>query len=367
MPVHYNTDLFISMDELRREGLLSHYQVMENMGTNSYGGPLALAAVNDAVCTKYGAYLPSVNKFIVETSLVAGLQHKPDVDNFLKAPGLTPKLPAADLSWDGKRAEPWRDEIFWANFPWDYNYQHFVVETLPRIYLAQKHLPRLTPLSVFLNDRDFVSEYAELCGVAKKHQITGRLDQTTDTVLGRVKRLYFSSVINVNMWKINNQVLKLAVQNMRRKTIGPISSPPAPKKFYMGRKPGPDDHGASRVLQNEQPLSKHLVERGYTPIYMEDESIASRIVKLDAAQVVISPVGAGLTNLIFAPRLKELVVLQHPNVNLPTKWFADLINQFANCKVSDVEGVAKGDNPKDRHAPYVVGIKKVLKVVGEEV
>lgn len=88
--------------------------------------------------------------------------------------------------------------------------------------------------------------------------------------------------------------LKTAAWAQHRDRLATI---PAPQRIYISRRDTPQ-----RALENEAQLEDALAQQGYTIITPSHLSFDEQILVMRNALEIVAPHGAGMTNIVFAPR-----------------------------------------------------------------
>ena len=346
---------YIDFDEIIGRGIHVEEHNFPHLGQSSYSQPVRILTFDDVVCTPHGVFLPSEGRWILETTLAGNLTHRPPADlaallnaageNLKEGPGLS-GLPENN------------ETLFWGSYPWDLNYQHFFVETLPRIFLGHNYLPEPQPLRYVVSERSFIPDCLRQIGLWNN-----RLTPKSALEGGRrVARVHVAAPVYINMLGLHSRLLTDCVRLMTGLHHGPRSGP---ESIYVGRRVHGENHGAGRILLNETKVSDTLARRGFETLYMEELSMAEKIAMLASARQAVMPIGAGLVNLCFSPRLERLLILQHPHVNLPGQWFENFLKTFNNVVVQalevNVDEVKHAQNLK--HAPFTADTERLVAVL----
>src|SRR5262249_42070900 len=93
-----------------------------------------------------------------------------------------------------------------------------------------------------------------------------------------------------------------------RKRLPAVDVHDRPKRIYVTRRTAPD----SRPLGDEDLLLPHPEERGFVSIAPEKVSPQEQIDLFAAAEVVVAPHGAALTNLLWLTPGARVLELFHP-------------------------------------------------------
>jgi capsular polysaccharide biosynthesis protein len=97
------------------------------------------------------------------------------------------------------------------------------------------------------------------------------------------------------------------------RSLFPTRDPNAPKLLYVSR-----CSASRRRLANELVVESHLKKLGFHRVQPERLGLADQAKVFSAAQCIVAPHGAGLTNMVFAPPGAHLVELCHPDAEAST-------------------------------------------------
>lgn len=130
-----------------------------------------------------------------------------------------------------------------------------------------------------------------------------------------------------------------------------------PERIYLTRRSAP-----GRRLINEPELEAALERLGFACVQPEKLPVAEQANLFSAAQCVVSPHGAGLTNLVFAPPGTLLVELFHPDKCTPVyqNLAAACGLRYASFVGRRTRELARHD---DRRAEFEVNVAEVLKIL----
>lgn len=129
-------------------------------------------------------------------------------------------------------------------------------------------------------------------------------------------------------------------------------SAPAGERLYLTRR------GARlRAPANEAPLEEALAARGFDILTASDTNHPEQIARFRAARLIVSPHGAGLTNLVFArPGARVVEIFPENFAKSPYWWLA----RRMGLTYTPVFG-----GPGDYHLRFDAAIERVLAAVGE--
>ncbi len=240
------------------------------------------------------------------------------------------------------------------------NYFHFVVETLPRMILAEEaDLPADVPYMV---ERTLHSNMLQLLDLANT---SGRpiLPLESDTMY-RVGTLYYPSDVTsvVDSYEAGEggrlsclDIPRIRTAVARCKNSFPALAAPRKRKIYAGRS------GGLRQLTNQQELEAALAARGFEIIRTDGLDIQTQIAIFRDAEVIIAPTGAQLTNMVWAEPGTQVIVLasDHPSHQL---YLWELLGRVSQARVSCVLGprAFARDDKYSVHDDYSVDVQKIL-------
>ncbi|MDY7023884.1 MAG: glycosyltransferase family 61 protein, partial [Cyanobacteriota bacterium] len=137
----------------------------------------------------------------------------------------------------------------------------------------------------------------------------------------------------ISEWKCH--YLKQAFLNQ---TIPPKI--PGYRRIYIDR----NQANYRKVLNNQQVVQ--LLERyGFQRLHLETLSIVEQAYYLNAAEVVVAPHGAGLTNLVFCDARTKVIEIFSPGYITPLYWFLSTICQLEHYYLIG-ERLPEDDDPK---------------------
>ncbi len=130
-----------------------------------------------------------------------------------------------------------------------------------------------------------------------------------------------------------------------------------PEKIYLSR------HGTKRRrLVNETELETQLAALGFACVQPELLSVAEQAKLVGAARYVVAPHGAGLANLVFAPRGAKVIELLHPENQTPCYKHLALARglHYTSLVGARARGLAAHNR---RDAEFTIEIADVLRLL----
>ena len=179
---------------------------------------------------------------------------------------------------------------------WHFNYHHWLIECLPRLRAALE-TPELADCAVIMpaSLSRFQQDILALLGIPPERLLP------FDGSDWRTEQLYFPSIGTFAPHELRwgrQQLLAAAPINPGR---------PATRRLYISRA----DAVTRRVI-NEAEVVAYLTGQGFEIITLTGMPLQQQIALFAEAEVIIGPHGAGLTNILFAPREATLIELM-PN------------------------------------------------------
>jgi capsular polysaccharide biosynthesis protein len=136
------------------------------------------------------------------------------------------------------------------------------------------------------------------------------------------------------------------------KSLFPERDPNAPKLLYVSRRAA-----TRRRLANELELEPHLKKLGFSIVQPERLGLVEQVKLFSAAECIVAPHGAGLTNIVFAPPGAHLVELFHPDAK--AVCYQELAG-LCGLRYSRLTGQRSG-SPKT--ADFTIDVQELLDLV----
>ena len=196
--------------------------------------------------------------------------------------------------------------------PYSAGYYHWIVEVLPRLFAYEsvaKDRPRLVVNSLL---NPWQLESLKLLGFP--HQDLVELG--TDYL--QLEKLYFPAYIGINPY---------CLDWLRERLFATVALEPTPKRIYITRR-----LATRRRLVNEDQIDSLLHQHGFIIAELETLSFVEQVRLFSQAEIVVGPHGAGLTNMVWAPRDCKVMEIQHPDhVNVMYYMLAEVLHQRYWC------------------------------------
>ncbi|CAM3365584.1 Capsular biosynthesis protein [Bordetella sputigena] len=244
------------------------------------------------------------------------------------------------------------------------NYFHFVVETLPRILLAEeatirKDVPLLMESNLHDNMRTLVDAvngdrrpvmWLE-SGVA--HHIREMYMPADASVV--VDAYYGGPVARRSAIDVGR--IRQAVERCKR--VYAVQGANPRRNIYACRR------GRTRQLLNQAELEAKLAALGFEIVCVDDMSLETQVRIFSEARTVIAPTGAQVTNIIWCDPGTNVVVLasDHPSHQL---YLWELLGQVSYADVEVLLGPRAyvRDDKYSVHDDYHIDVDAVLRAIG---
>jgi len=187
---------------------------------------------------------------------------------------------------------------------------HWMIDALPRYAILKQASDWFADIDYFLvngTDLPFQAESLELLGIPK-HKILSSKEYPHITA----KRLIVPSFVrhqtcNIGSW---------AFDFLRNELMPKVSIDQEQKlRIYVSR-----EQASSRKIINEDQIFEILEPLGFQKYFLEELSLLEQIKLFSAAEHVIAPHGAGLTNLVFCPERTRVLEIYTPNYVSVSYW-----------------------------------------------
>lgn len=236
---------------------------------------------------------------------------------------------------------------------WDYNFQHFLTESFPRIYAIYRVVGGNYHIPVAVSDCPHAREVISICFPDLNVAYLGRkeivrVDKNCLFVAPILKNIGFHSRMSVEALKYYRYA-HLAVWHKNPKRFGS-------KLAYFGRKSMESYAGNHRVIVNDDVLFEDARAAGYEKTFFDGMSNIEKIRLLAGTEKAIMPIGANLMNILLVPEAMSLGVILHP-IFRPIYWFTQTFNAIGlplkKVEVLDAAELVDGA-PKIANSAYRV-------------
>lgn len=242
--------------------------------------------------------------------------------------------------------------------PWSCNFQHFLVELLPKMvdYLATRvRHGRSIPLLVPRWSQNQISrEVFDLFGVSENVVILN-----PDTVYD-LDALY-SSGYALDYSGITPKLVHSFRLLRHRLSRGYRRPGTATRRIYLARDggaaPAHNDNGAgaSRVITNHAALQEIMDQRSFESVTMGRFTLFEKMRRLSGCEVLVSPMGANLMNcLLMLPPYPRAVVIICPDTYQRQDYMAELIRRIWRRRVEVGVVLGRALREGDVNSPYEV-------------
>ncbi len=234
----------------------------------------------------------------------------------------------------------------------DDNYSHWLSRNLLKLALLEGAPEQKLPLLVNADLRGYQREYLAALGIDE-----ARLVKVPREQFVRCRRLVVPTLLR------NHPRMPVGIEWIRARLARFLAPPDeATDLVYLSRR----DSDVRRLL-NDAELAAALEAEGVRTLVASELPVSEQIRAFSRARVVVSPHGAGLTNLIFAPR--GALVIEIASANISHMDDFRVITRHMGQRVvtlvsSDLD--PESDDQDSMHRDYRVSVAEVLATLRRE-
>ncbi len=229
--------------------------------------------------------------------------------------------------------------LFYAT-PWHTNFQHFLTETFPKIvdYLecVRLHGRAVSLLVPRFMMNSFIQKVFRTLG------LESRLTVLEEDRGYRVKALYSSSYVPNYDPPTAKMIAAFRLLRDSAQKAYPVSPPPRSRRIYLARDKSSNhaqnnsNAGAKRVITNENAVQGMLYEGGFEDVLMGSLRIGEKMQALAGAEIIVSPIGANLMNLLFLtpPYPRKVVILHSSYLAVHAIYFRDILDAVYDGRIT---------------------------------
>lgn len=204
------------------------------------------------------------------------------------------------------------------------NYYHWVTEALPLLqYIPHdKH----NSYKVFVNKSapSFVMEYLKLFGINEDQVVKLKPKRKIKIKNLLIGSLPFRRHINNSPLWATHIYDPLSYKFVRDKALSSLSiASNGETNIYISR-----EDAMSRKVDNEDEVFQLLQQFGYVKVLLSSLSVGDQIALFSSAKNLVTPHGAGLTNMIFSSAIKIIEFYPEQLSIMPNLYFCQ-ISEFA--------------------------------------
>lgn len=192
-------------------------------------------------------------------------------------------------------------DVFIYDYSWGYNYQHWLLTSIPRLFLFKELKARYPELKVLHNPNgpSFKYEIFELLGIARD-------DIIYHVNLTNYKRVFSPSFIGGSGKTVSPTILPY-FQRLRDDLGYKCTPENKIRLVYLGR----DDAQGKRPLSNRNELDELLISHDFEKIDLSSLSLREKIKTFSEAKIIIGDFSAGWGHLVFCDEGTKAILLEH--------------------------------------------------------
>ena len=228
---------------------------------------------------------------------------------------------------------------------WDVNYGHWLIETLPRVEMIAECFDLRSCCFLVGAEGGAIGQVyrqsLQLLGVSPDHILA-----TPDEAFA-FEELIYPTPITVQPWVKAPRLIRF-LEGLAARTM---PSYLGPSRIYIRR-----NQGECRQLLNEEKCLSLLEKGGYVVVNPSVLDFERQIHMFSNATHIVGVLGAGFSNVVFAPRGVQMLALT--TEFMQDDFFWDLACQKNGCYTS-LHGIAVGPTP-GWQSDFVIDIDRFL-------
>ena len=261
----------------------------------------------------------------------------------------------ASLGWVDEETTLDLPNLVMLKQPYDGNYGHWVMETLPRMGMVARCVdPAACHVMVMGWYQPMLPVFRDSlrwCGVAEDRIIVSGNGPI------RAEKLIFPTPIAQAPWIFSPFAHRFLEELAGRiQQAHPAEAGRAGTRIYLSR-----NQFGRRRIENEDEIAAFLAARGYAVLYPETMTFTEQVLALSRASHVVANMGAALTNAVFAPRGVRVLALA--TENMPDDFFWDITAQKGGTYFS-LHGPAT-EPEKGMQSDFRIAIARLREVFAE--
>ena len=189
--------------------------------------------------------------------------------------------------------------VFVYDYPWGYNYQHWLIAAVGRLFLY-KEIKKIYPdLKLLVRKGDFAFK-AEMIELVNIHE--SDIEEFSDNTL--YKNVILPDFVNITSRYISPFCYK-RYQNIAAELVADNDNYSG--KIYLAR----DDSQGRRPLANRAELDGMLDKEGFEKVALEKLSIREKIILFRTAKYMIGEFSAGWGHIVFFNKDVKAILIEH--------------------------------------------------------
>lgn len=231
------------------------------------------------------------------------------------------------------------EPVFYLRYIWETNYQHFIVEILPKLYNYLQLKKNIKDLKVVIGDKKWIHDLID--------KVVDENDIIVQTENLLFKKVYFCPTTNINLrtpdenfYKITDVIKKVEYLSEEKELI------------FLDRMICPENRGNTRIITNKEELLSRLNPE---IVFLENCTLQEKISKLSNTKTIITQHGANAMNLIFCSNIKNVIILCSDTFYASIDFYRKILScnvYIFNSKNHDVFG---------ENSPFSVDVERFMK------
>lgn len=196
-------------------------------------------------------------------------------------------------------------DVLWITDYWSKGYFHWLADALTRLYVARNRInDLLLLLPTDFEDFEYVTESLEAFGVTRVEFI------------GPGEVLECRSLLMPSHTAPSGHYNEEIIRGVRDVLLSEYGDSDQDRRIYITRR-----KAAKRRIINEEEISKILSRFGFETIDTGWLSLRNQVQLCSSARCIVSNHGAGLTNMLFMPKGRNVLELRHQADDINNCYF----------------------------------------------
>lgn len=244
------------------------------------------------------------------------------------------------------------------------NFYHWLVECLPRFWIIEQ-FPELTKLPLII-DAELIPQQLEALHLFNKDKHS--IIPLKRSVAYNIQNLHIPSplsLLNDNYvspvdYAIDTLISPIAINYVRETVLNNLglTAKKGHRKLFISRK-----LAIYRHMLNANDIESYMIDQGFEIVYLEHLSFANQATLFSQAKIIAGQEGAGMANLIFAPKDCKILILinHHPQTNY---YEFTLLAQAVNIELLFLPGKdIIGRYDQNKHNNFIIDKDKLGKAL----
>jgi len=238
-----------------------------------------------------------------------------------------------------------KEYIFNMRYPWDNNFQHFMIEVFPRLIVFLQLKKLIPELKCIITNIPYVIE------------IVSRIVNPIDIIIqneGYIIEHFYTCMLNYNFQqhKYLHECLNILTITL------PIIIREKRNVVFIDRLDSKNNVGNKRILLNKEDLLAYI--KPDEIVTLEELTINEIRNKLTNINTIITYNGANTIGILFGLNIKKLVIICHPRFGICKGWYEYLFPSVEIFYIKNVFDTSDLYTDTSGNTPYYINMEKTI-------